>query len=1146
MHNEHDTNLDVRTVWADHINEAYYDGMGSGFGARTRARMNWMCSQATGTSVLDVGCSQGIASILLAREGLYVTGIDIDQPAIDYALRERAKEIESVQERLTFHCVDLSSFPLATFDTVIMGEVVEHQTSPVRLLKRAAEFLAPGGRLIVTVPFGLNPWPDHKSTIFPGDLAQFLPEDFVVRELAATDGYIRLIADKSAGTVLNPNWDLVLEATRAGALDVHQKYYDVSDQLQELRKQKVALESATKVAQVSLETEIRERNRLELKLADEQKMLVSAQAELSDAKARLDGIGSDLMMARAAHATVVSELDAVNAEFGHARNEHGDAVNGLRNVRNDLQSFQLRHDNTIEELSCTKVELDKLQAEHIAALALLEAAETQLVNALAKHEYDETMLGELRKELDETTARLVGAETEVEGSQQELARVFSELRDTKTSLDAATARVSVAAKELERLRLVSGQEKQRGDELVQRLEKEKIGVEKQLGSVRAELSVAQFKRTGHYLHLEAERAYGRLLQERMRELHEENYRFHNSLALAVGRAVMGLRTLRGVAAFPGKMLHTWQTYRNRDTSIPALKLPKRTPVELPSPPDLKDSAQITSPVAEKKKAARVAGGDATSKELSAMGWVQQIEPGKVTVMSVMDEFSRACFAPHANLVEPRPDNWEALLERYRPQFLFVESSWKGNYGTWQYRVANYANPPGNEISEMVAEFKRRGIPTVFWNKEDPVHFKDFIAKAASFDYVFTTAEEALPNYSERTTARLGVLQFAAEDALHNPIGSSERNSKVCFAGSFYANRFQERRDDQLMLLDAARDYDLDIFDRNYKPNSVPSDFSFPERFSANIRGSLPYSEVNDAYRRYRVFLNVNSVVDSPTMFSRRVFELLACGTPVVSTWSEGTEATFGNDLIWHVRSTDEAKEALAVLMSDDREWTRRSLQGIREVFAKHTYRHRFNQISESIGVPQPQVESYTDVLVVAEARSELEVAVVMDAFQRQQLHVGSSKRLVVVCRGDFVDKRKIEASMERVQFVKSDLAVGEVVSKMWVEASRCVIALMSAQAVYGRFYLQDLINALRYSGAQMVGKSLDVRLQYSYGAMLEPSSLVIAGDRVAADGLARLLDGKESFASNDRSVFAADQANYSRARFMDLGRIHDEVRNIEI
>ncbi|MEA5667182.1 glycosyltransferase [Stenotrophomonas sp. MH1] len=1033
MHNEHGDSPDAVNPWADHINEAYYDGMGAAFGAKTRDRINWMCSQVAGESVLDVGCSQGITSILLAREGLRVTGIDIDQPTIDYAMAERAKEIASVQERIEFRCLDLAALPPAAFDTVLMGEVIEHQTSPERFLARAASFVAPGGRLVVTVPFGLNPWPDHKSTIFPGDLALGLPPGFALRELIASDGYIRMVADRDAAAPML-DWKLLLGATRIGALEVHRRYYEIVEELKQLHKQKALLQSSIQTIQGQLDGEAKERMRSELTLKEEQAKLESKMEELEALRAERD--------------CVKSVLDSVSAENGDVRTELERSDAELRSARESINAIRAK-------LTGSVAETDDLR------LKLANASELQ-----SRH-----------------------------------AKVQKQLSDEKQAL------------------------------------------ESQLVSLRSEFAVAQQKRTGHFLHLEAEREYVRILQERMRELHEENYRFTHSLALAIGQAVLQLRTLRGIFGFPIAVLRALNAYRRRDGSIPKLSLPTR-PSHRPLPSS--GSAGAASSQMGASPAVSVAG-DLARKQLSIAGWTQQLAPGKSAVMSVMDEFSRACFAPHANLIEPRPDNWEGLLDRYRPQFLFIESSWKGNSGTWQYRVANYANPPGNEVLEMVAEFKKRGIPTVFWNKEDPVHFNDFVGKAIHFDHVFTTAEEAIKKYADRTTAKVSVLQFAAEETLHNPVGSGERNSKVCFAGSFYANRFPERRDDQLMLLDAALEHDFDIFDRNHKPGSLASDFSFPERFSKNIRGSLPYSDVNDAYRRYRVFLNVNSVVDSPTMFSRRVFELLACGTPVVSTWSEGTEATFGDDLVWHVRTPEQAREALSVLMNDDREWTRRSLSGIREVFAKHTYRHRFQQIHKAIGLEQIEKGGFAEVLVVAEAESGAAARQLLDAFHRQILPTGSTKRLMLVCRGDVEVEAGNCLDVGEVQVIRSERRITEVVSEIGSRPDGDALAVMTADAVYGKFYLQDLMNALRYSGATVVGKPCDMRQQYRYDVELDQASLVMDLASLSIRDCVRLLGKEELAGPGEKTRFAADSANFRRVgEVLDRSRYQGQILNIEI
>lgn len=63
-----------------------YDGEFGEVGRQqARTRIHWICEQVKPNRVLDLGCSQGVCDILLAREGLNVTGIDLDQDAIEYA-----------------------------------------------------------------------------------------------------------------------------------------------------------------------------------------------------------------------------------------------------------------------------------------------------------------------------------------------------------------------------------------------------------------------------------------------------------------------------------------------------------------------------------------------------------------------------------------------------------------------------------------------------------------------------------------------------------------------------------------------------------------------------------------------------------------------------------------------------------------------------------------------------------------------------------------------------------------------------------------------------------------------------------------------------------------------------------------------------
>lgn len=341
-------------------------------------------------------------------------------------------------------------------------------------------------------------------------------------------------------------------------------------------------------------------------------------------------------------------------------------------------------------------------------------------------------------------------------------------------------------------------------------------------------------------------------------------------------------------------------------------------------------------------------------------------PPRLKVASIFDSFSHACFAPECDLISITPEGWRDQLFSQKIDIILVESAWHGNNDSWLYRIANYNSPPGNELKDVLKWAKKFGIPTVFWNKEDPPNFNRFIDRASDFDYIFTTDENCIDRYRQRVpeSTYVGALPFAAQTEIHNPFLEAPRLNATSFAGTYYADDFEARRYSMDMLLRTSAQYGLAIFDRMHgMTGDEKKRFLFPEDLRKFIQGSLNYSEMLAAYRRYRVALNVNSVADSPTMFSRRVFELLACGTPVVSTASRGIDSMF-HGLVPTVESELEAREALHSLMTSGIEWQRASVRGIRAVYAKHTYAHRLEQMTKAIGLVSKGSQSNAVVVVI--------------------------------------------------------------------------------------------------------------------------------------------------------------------------------------
>ncbi|HZE33887.1 MAG TPA: methyltransferase domain-containing protein, partial [Actinoallomurus sp.] len=361
----------------------------------------------------------------------------------------------------------------------------------------------------------------------------------------------------------------------------------------------------------------------------------------------------------------------------------------------------------------------------------------------------------------------------------------------------------------------------------------------------------------------------------------------------------------------------------------ALRLPKNVATALKPVPRLEE------PKAE------AAGSPDMSGHYSAVAIPEVAIPDgpvarDIKVAVIMDVFSTDAFRYEWQQITFGPEDWREVLERERPAMLFVESAWHGNKGRWATMMSS-AGPPKQPVRDLVAWCKEQGIPTVFWSKEDPPNFDRFIETAKLFDQVFTVDSDCIPRYIEAVGHdRVALLPFGAQPRIHNPVAvPGGRKHEVAFAGTYHAKKYPERAAQMQTILGPAREFDLHIYSRI----SDDPDFAFPAEYTDFIVGSLPYERMLAAYKAYKIFLNVNSVTQSPTMCARRVFELSACGTPVVSGHSRALEMVFG-DLVRLSSTPQETTGALVDLMKDVDLRDRTGHLAMREVFSKHLYGHR--------------------------------------------------------------------------------------------------------------------------------------------------------------------------------------------------------------
>jgi hypothetical protein len=439
----------------------------------------------------------------------------------------------------------------------------------------------------------------------------------------------------------------------------------------------------------------------------------------------------------------------------------------------------------------------------------------------------------------------------------------------------------------------------------------------------------------------------------------------------------------------------------------------------------------------------------------------------------LDEFSHRLLAPEWMITELTPDNWESVLEADpAPELLFVESVWRGKDDRWRGQLGNVGVPskaPSEAVRAMVSAYRDAGIPTVFWNKEDPPNFEVFLESARLFDHVFTVASECIPRYVEDLGhERVHLLPFSAQPKIHNPVRVGPRDHDVAFAGSYYAEKHPERRRQMGVLLDPALQFGLEIFAR---PAPAYDRYRWPDRFQGNIVGSLRYDEMVVAYKLFKMFINVNSVGDSESMCARRIFELAACNTPVVSGTSPAIDKFFGSDIL-QVDSTADAEAAYERLLGSEEVRARLAHAGLRTVMRHHTASRRVDHVMDVVGLEGQRTPPPPAVSLLAIVDRPERMSQVMDMALGQSY---PNYELIVHCVGFEPEPHWLESAVAHGTgasklVIEAMANSGEVIEFARRTAEGELCAVIDPDSYYGPEYLHDLIDALFYSEADVVGK----------------------------------------------------------------------------
>lgn len=275
---------------------------------------------------------------------------------------------------------------------------------------------------------------------------------------------------------------------------------------------------------------------------------------------------------------------------------------------------------------------------------------------------------------------------------------------------------------------------------------------------------------------------------------------------------------------------------------------------------------------------------------------QELEKHRPRIAFICDEMTWQDYAPYAEAIFLHPKCWKRQLKMFQPEFLFCESAWSGIEAypnVWRGRIyrdrrVSYENR--DVLRKILADCRKQGISTAFWNKEDPAYFDhpvyDFADTALLFDNVFTTAAECLEKYRSRGHSRVFLLPFGVNTEMFYSDAAERPSNTAMFAGSWFSD-FPERCQKLERMLDYAisKGWKVDIYDRYSE--SKEERFRFPEKYTSHLHPAVPFSEMPNIYRKYTYAINVNTVTNSRTMLSRRVLQLAASGVTILSNNAQG-------------------------------------------------------------------------------------------------------------------------------------------------------------------------------------------------------------------------------------------------------------------
>lgn len=397
----------------------------------------------------------------------------------------------------------------------------------------------------------------------------------------------------------------------------------------------------------------------------------------------------------------------------------------------------------------------------------------------------------------------------------------------------------------------------------------------------------------------------------------------------------------------------------------------------------------------------------------------------------------------------------------------VDSHWISKNKAWNYALVSrdFSNYQGENLKEAIYLMKNRKIPTVFYYKssEKMLHF--FKPLISIVDHIITNNKMVHSQLMEQGKKAL-YIKGLINQFIYNIKDSVPFDKKSNKILSFI-------------------DYKLPFFESNNFLESVPNDvkkqIDFFKKKEVNVPNKLPIDTQNlvkgenednyvNKFKSYKFYLNMEN---STNYIPQQILDSLACGTPVISTYSPFLEKHFSG-VVKFIKNID---EITSIISSYDDRWSylRLSHLGFRKVITEFNSYH-FKDLLKKI-VVRDESNTYPLVSIVMATMREKYIDRIFENLRRQNY---PNKEVIFVTQN--FSKEGLESlrsklnSLNGYQHIKilsdnSNITLGERLNLAASHGRGEFIAKMDDDDFYFENYLSDMLLPFKFGNFDVVGKA---------------------------------------------------------------------------